>query len=96
MSIFHYEHNAEIGVFLQTLNIYRGTIILDDQGEAIVSLPAYFKEINANFSYHLTPIGHPSLVYVKEKVNNNNEFVTVEYSNIAYIVSSSGAVAIQK
>ncbi len=28
--------------------------------------------------------------------NNNNEFVTVEYSNIAYIVSSSGAVAIQK
>ncbi len=34
----------------EVLNIYRGNIILNTQGEATVQLPEYFDEININFS----------------------------------------------
>ena len=52
----------------EVLNMYRGTVQLDSKGEAIVELPDYFDAININFSYHLTPIGSPAQLYVKEKI----------------------------
>ena len=55
----------------EVLNVYRGTVTLDTQGEGIITLPEYFKEINKNFSYHLTPIGNQSFVYVKEEIIDN-------------------------
>lgn len=55
----------------EVLNVYRGNVQLDSNGEAIVELPDYFGAININFSYHLTPIGHPSQLYVKEKIRDN-------------------------
>ncbi|MCB9232899.1 MAG: hypothetical protein H6581_14600 [Bacteroidia bacterium] len=58
----------------EVLNMYRGTVQLDAQGEARVELPAYFQAINREFSYHLTPIGAFAQVYVKQKVQGN-EFV---------------------
>jgi len=60
----------------EVLNMYRGTVILNDQGEAIVELPAYFSTININFSYQLTPVGAsmPNL-YVKSEIGANNTFV---------------------
>lgn len=55
----------------EVLNIYRGTIILDNNGEAIVELPNYFEEINKNFSYSLTPVGSAAPnIFIKEKVSN--------------------------
>jgi len=57
----------------EVLNIYRGNIILDDDGNATVNLPYYFKEININFSYQLTAIGTPaSGIYVKEEISENS------------------------
>lgn len=41
-------------------NIYDGTIILDAQGEAEVSLPPWFDALNTEFRYQLTPIGDSS------------------------------------
>lgn len=57
----------------EVLNIYRGNIVLDNNGEATVNLPEYFSEININFSYYLTPIGGsaPEL-HVKEEVKGNS------------------------
>lgn len=56
----------------EVLNMYRGNVTLDQNGEAVVQLPSYFSSINNNnFSYHLTPIGGFANVYVKEEVSNN-------------------------
>ncbi|MFH0896346.1 MAG: hypothetical protein V2A54_18085 [Bacteroidota bacterium] len=56
----------------EVLNVYRGNVTLDMNGEAVVILPNYFKEININFSYNLTAVGSaaPGL-YVKEEVKEN-------------------------
>ncbi|MCF6366233.1 MAG: hypothetical protein L3J35_08530 [Bacteroidales bacterium] len=55
----------------EILNIYRGNIVLDENGEAVVELPKYFDAININYSYYLTPIGKAADLYIKEEVKNN-------------------------
>ncbi|WP_106462196.1 hypothetical protein [Aurantibacter aestuarii] len=57
----------------EVLNVYRGTIELDANGEAQIELPAYFEAININFSYQLTPIGASmSDLYVSKEVSGNS------------------------
>jgi hypothetical protein len=53
----------------EVLNLYRGSIILDQNGEATVKLPDYFESININFTYNLTPIASsaPNL-YIKKEI----------------------------
>ncbi|MEA1875052.1 MAG: hypothetical protein U9N51_11610 [Bacteroidota bacterium] len=58
----------------EVLNLYRGNVMLDANGEAVVELPDYFESINKNFSYNLTPIGVPVNLYIKQKIENG-EFV---------------------
>lgn len=58
----------------EILNIYRGNVILDADGNGIVELPNYFTAININYSYLLTPIGAPSVTYISEEINNNGVF----------------------
>ena len=56
----------------EVLNVYRGTVVLDENGEAVVRLPDYFKEININFSYQLTPVGAPMPnLYIKKEIEGN-------------------------
>ncbi|MCX7980020.1 MAG: hypothetical protein N3A68_03100 [Bacteroidia bacterium] len=50
--------------------LYRGTVQLSPNGEAIVELPSYFEALNADYTYHLTCIGDYAPVYVKEKIQN--------------------------
>jgi len=54
------------------LNVYRGNVICDANGNATVSLPSYFAAINKDFSYILTPVGAaaPEL-HVKTEVNGD-------------------------
>lgn len=52
----------------EVLNMYRGTVAFDANGEAIVTLPTYFDSINIDFSYQLTPIGGYAPLYIKEKI----------------------------
>jgi hypothetical protein len=54
----------------EVLNMYRGNTQFDVNGEAIVTLPNYFNDININFSYHLTPIGAYAPLFIKSKINN--------------------------
>ncbi len=56
----------------EVLDVYSGTIFLDQDGAAWVTLPAWFQAINTDFRYQLTPVGAPapSLHIAKRIVNN--------------------------
>jgi len=55
----------------EVLNLYRGKMILDANGEATVVLPEYFSMINTNFSYQLTAIGASMPgIYVKQEIKD--------------------------
>ncbi len=54
----------------EVLNMYRGTVPFDTNGEAVVTMPDYFDAVNANFSYQLTPIGGYAPLFIKEKLEN--------------------------
>jgi len=53
----------------EVLNVYRGNITLDGNGEATVIMPDYFDAININFSYQLTGIGAQSNLYIKREIS---------------------------
>ncbi len=59
----------------EVLNVYRGNVVLDGNGQAIVELPNYFHLINRNFSYTLTPIGEYAPLYVLQEIDENGKFV---------------------
>jgi hypothetical protein len=54
----------------EVLNVYRGNVILNGNGEATVELPSYFDAININFSYNLTAIGSKADLFVKSEISN--------------------------
>ena len=41
-------------------NVYDGIVVLDDSGQAAVTLPDWFDTLNQDFRYQLTPIGAPA------------------------------------
>jgi hypothetical protein len=59
----------------EVLNMYRGNIVLNDDGEANIQLPDYFMSININFSYDLTPVGRPAPdLYIKYEIDDAGKF----------------------
>ena len=54
----------------EVLNIYRGNVTFDTNGEAVVEMPDYYDLINKNPSYQLTPIGGYAQLYVKQELAN--------------------------
>jgi hypothetical protein len=57
------------------INLYRGTVILNDSGNTEINMPDYFTAININFSYTLTPIGSPAPdLYVMTELDQNGRF----------------------
>jgi hypothetical protein len=57
----------------EPLNVYRGTVTLDERGEATVDLPPYFAEINKDPSYTLTAVGSPMpALYISRKIEGNH------------------------
>lgn len=55
----------------EVLNMYRGIVTLDGNGQAVVELPDYFELINIDFSYQLTGIGTPQPPYVLSEIVGN-------------------------
>ena len=55
----------------ERMTIYRGTTVLDQDGNSTVRLPEYFESLNTNFQYQLTCIGGWAKVYISQKVQNN-------------------------
>ena len=59
----------------EVLNMYRGNVVLNEEGEAVITLPEYFNAININFSYNLTAVGKPAPgIYIKEEIDDNGKF----------------------
>ena len=55
----------------EVINFYRGTVTLDERGEAAIELPNYFAKINKTPSYQLTAIGAPMpMLHVAEKISD--------------------------
>jgi len=53
-------------------NVYDGTIMLDDKGEALISMPSYFESLNRDFRYQLTAVGAPGPnLYISQKIAGN-------------------------
>lgn len=52
-------------------NIYDGVVVLNANGEAIVTLPDWFEALNKDFRYQLTCIGAWAQVYISEEISDN-------------------------
>ena len=52
-------------------NIYRGSIVTDDEGKAVVRLPDYFEAANKDFHYQLTTVGPNTQAWIIQKIQNN-------------------------
>jgi hypothetical protein len=55
----------------QMTNIYKGNIILDENGEGLVTLPNWFEALNRDYTYQLTCIGGFANVYIGEEIMDN-------------------------
>jgi hypothetical protein len=44
----------------EMMNIYTGNAILDNSGDAMISLPKWFEALNTDFRYQLTSVGAPA------------------------------------
>lgn len=53
-------------------NIYDGTVIIDNDGKAIVLLPDYFDALNKEFRYQLTCIGGYAPVFIESEIITNS------------------------
>ncbi|KPL08107.1 hypothetical protein AMJ85_08840 [candidate division BRC1 bacterium SM23_51] len=54
------------------MNVYNGCVVLDGNGEAVVTLPDWFEALNKDFRYQLTAIGAPGPnLYVAEEIHGN-------------------------
>jgi hypothetical protein len=57
----------------QAVNIYRGNVVTDIEGRAIITLPEWFEALNTDFSYHLTAVGAPApLLHVEAEIAGNS------------------------
>ncbi len=49
-------------------NVYDGVVVLDDRGEARVTMPDWFEAVNGEFRYQLTCIGAHAPVFIAEEI----------------------------
>ena len=54
------------------MNIYNGNIILDNNGEAVVTMPDWLDALNQDFRYQLTCIGDFAPVFIASKMNKKS------------------------
>lgn len=59
----------------EVINMYRGTVVLDGNGEGTVTMPDYFDSVNINCTYSLTAIGKQTNVYIKQEISNGKFIV---------------------
>jgi len=55
----------------EMLNVYAGTVVTGDDGEATVVLPDYFEALNRDHLFQLTPLGQLALAAVEGGVRDN-------------------------
>lgn len=64
------------------MNIYNGNVETDQNGIAIVELPAYFNALNMDYRYQLTTIGTMSQAIVQQEIMNNAFRIRTDQPNV--------------
>jgi hypothetical protein len=75
------------------MNVYNGNIVTDDEGRAVVELPAYFEALNRDFRYQLTVVGRFAQAIVEEEVAANRFVIR---TNLAQVKVSWQVTGIRK
>jgi hypothetical protein len=52
-------------------NVYDGVVTADENGRAVVELPAWFDALNHEFRYQLTPLGGWTEAWIEQEVGDN-------------------------
>ena len=64
------------------MNVYNGNVVTDEEGRAVVELPAYFEALNRDFRYQLTVVGRFAQAIVEEEVTNNRFVIRTNLANV--------------
>jgi hypothetical protein len=64
------------------MNVYNGNIVTDEEGRAVVELPAYFEALNRDFRYQLTVVGRFAQAIVERKVEHNRFTIRTNLANV--------------
>ncbi|HPW56528.1 MAG TPA: hypothetical protein PLP31_12425, partial [Thermoanaerobaculaceae bacterium] len=64
------------------MNVYNGNVVTDEEGRAVVELPAYFEALNRDFRYQLTVVGRFAQAIVEEEVANNRFVIRTNLANV--------------
>ncbi len=56
------------------LNVYSGNTVTDDEGDAVVTLPPYFADLNKDVTYQLTVIEQFAQAMVSREIDDTNAF----------------------
>jgi hypothetical protein len=64
------------------MDIYNGNVTTDANGEALVSMPAYFEALNRDYRYQLTVIGQFAQAIVAEKIKDNHFVIKTDKPNV--------------
>ncbi len=65
------EHKVLYHSFVESpdmMNIYNGTVAVEDDGTAVITLPEWFEALNRDFRYQLTCVGGFAPVYVAQEI----------------------------
>ncbi len=55
----------------EMMNMYNGNTVLDENGQAIILLPAWFEKLNGDYRYQLTPVGSWAPLYIAERIKDS-------------------------
>lgn len=72
-------------------NLYHGTVALDAEGQAWVTMPQWFEALNRSFHYQLTPIGAPGpSLYIAEPMNGNQFMIAggQPFAEVSWLVTA--------
>ncbi len=64
------------------MNVYNGNIITNGKGEAWVTLPSYFRALNRDFRYQLTPIGQFAQAIVGQEITGNRFLIRTDKPSV--------------
>ncbi len=74
----------------EMMNLYKGHVTTDANGDAVVTLPSYFTVINKDYDYQLTCVGQFAQAIVSEEVSGNKFKIKTDKPNVKVSWQVSG------
>jgi hypothetical protein len=66
----------------EAVNMYKGHVTTDANGDATIQLPRYFDALNTNVEYHLTVIGQFAQAIVAQEIKDNEFTIKTDKPNV--------------